>query len=1298
MATIVLQAVGAFLGGALGKVGAAIGSAAGAMAGYALDRSLLEGTRRIEGPRLGSVRPFQAEEGVPLPRVYGTVRIGGNLIWATRFEESRKTERRGSKGGPKVTTYSYFCNVAFALCEGEIAGIRRVWADGREIDLERVTMRVHNGAQDQAPDPLIEAKQGAGNTPAYRGVAYVVFDRLPLGDYGNRIPQFQFEVMRPVGALNPLVRAVALLPGSTEYGLDPRPVTRSPRPGETVQVNRNVLHGASDLVASLDELQALHPNLEDIAVVVTCFGDDLRAGACTITPRVTTTSGSDFSEPWSVCGIARETAIEVSTADGASAFGGTPSDRSVVECIPEIRSRGLRVTLYPFVMMDIPADNGLPDPYGGASQAAYPWRGRITCHPAPGETGSADKTATARTQIDAFAGSASADDFVVAGSSVSAPGLSLDWGYRRFVLHYAHLAAAAGGVDAFLIGSELRGLTTVRDAAGAFPFVEELCGLASQVRAILGTEAAITYGADWSEYFGHHPADGTGDVLFHLDPLWTHEAVSAVGIDNYMPLADWRDGDVDGSGIDGFNGPGDVAKLREAIASGEGFDWYYESVEARLARVRTPITDGAYGKPWTFRTKDLHGWWANEHVNRIGGVEADEPTEWVPAGKPIWFTELGCPAVDKGANQPNVFPDAKSSENAVPWFSSSGRSDDGQKAFLLAHLETWVPGQPKFDADANPVSADYGGRMVDPGRIFLWAWDARPFPAFPGRPDLWKDADNWARGHWLNGRACGVRIGDLIAAIFADHGLAAPDVSAVPGTAGGYLVDAPATARAALEPIVGLYGIGVREDDGNLVFFDEGRSADPTLQVDELVVPEEGATIEHVRRSTVETPTSAELTFADPLRGYQMAVARAGVPSVLAETTALAFPGCLDSGGGEALLADWLRRAAAARETATIMLPANAVDVEPGRIIRLPSGDQRDYIVTEVDGGIGRTAALRRIARAVGTPWPVGSVPAAGPHHAIAGKPHVLMLDLPTMPGGESSQDNFRMAATASPWRGQVAYSSPEDSGYAYGTAIDGPATIGALAAPLGPGREGRLDHGGAIVVELYGGELSSVSQAQMLAGANTGAIGADNGIWEVVQFGDAEEIAPSTWRLSRLLRGQLGTGDAMAAGAASGAPFVLLDGSVVKAGLAPEQAGLQLNWKVGPIGHDFGGSEFVTQPATGGLRARLPLAPAHLRARRLAGGDVRLCWIRRGRIDADGWLAEDIPLGEETEAYRVEVADEGGAVLRRVTVTQQQWTYAASLIDTDFPSLPAVAWVTVRQLGTTVGAGLGARIDVALS
>ena len=540
MATILLQAAGAFLGGMLGPIGSTIGTAAGALAGYAIDRALINSTRRIEGPRLTGARPFTAEEGASLPRIYGTARVGGTLIWATRFKETRSTRRQG-KLGPKVTEHAYHGNAAFALCEGEIAGIRRVWADGREIDRETIELRIHRGTEGQAVDPLIAAKQGMGNAPAYRGVAYAVVENLDIGEYGNRIPQMHFEVIRPIGELRKRVRAVTLIPGATEYGLSTSLVTRQKRPGDTEALNRHVLYAGTDIAASLDELQMICPNLENVALVVTWFGNDLRAGQCRLKPAVTNASTSGLSDPWRVSGITRPNAMLVSTHDGGPAYGGTPSDKSVREAIAEIKARGLKVTLYPFIMMDIPAANSLPDPYGSTSQASYPWRGRITCMPAPQLAGTADRTAAARSQIDTFCGSALRTQFAAAGDSVHFMGSPDDWGYRRFVLHYAHLAMAAGGVDAFLVGTELRGLTTLRDAADAFPFVEALCILAADVRAVLGPVCRMTYGADWSEYFGYQPGDGSGDVYFHLDGLWAHPAIDAIGIDNYMPLSDWRE-------------------------------------------------------------------------------------------------------------------------------------------------------------------------------------------------------------------------------------------------------------------------------------------------------------------------------------------------------------------------------------------------------------------------------------------------------------------------------------------------------------------------------------------------------------------------------------------------------------------------------------------------------------------------------------------------------------------------------------------------------------------------------------
>lgn len=1298
MATIVLQAAGGFLGGAFGAVGSAIGSAAGAMAGYMIDRALIDSTKRYEGPRLRTATAFTAEDGAPLPRIYGTVRTSGTLIWATRFEEVSTTERQGGKGGPKVTTYSYFANVAFALCEGEIAGVRRIWADGREIDRDAVEVRVYRGTEDQPVDPMIEAKQGAGNAPAYRGTAYVVIERFPLDDYGRRIPQFQFEVIRPAGELNERIRSIALIPGSTEYGLATTLVRQRKSPGETEAVNRHVRFAATDLEASLDELQMLCPNLKSVSLVVSWFGNDLRAGQCKIQPMVAEEDGEGLSAPWLVSGISREGAVVVSRDEsGRAAYGGTPADFSVKQAIRAIAKRGLKVALYPFIMMDLPSDNGLPDPYGGPEQAAYPWRGRITCFPAPGRPGTSDKTAAVRAQIAALAGTAGTPDFAASGDTIHFAGPAGEWSYRRFLLHYAHLAKAAGGVDAFVIGSELRGLTTLRDDQNRFPFVELLEELAGEVRAILGSGTTITYAADWSEYFGYQPADGSGDVFFHLDSLWGHPAIDAVGIDNYMPLADWRDEDAGGSNPDGFSGPYDLNALGAGIASGEGFDWYYASAEDRLERERTPITDGAYGKPWVFRYKDLVGWWSNQHFNRVGGVEEATPTAWVPKSKPIHFTELGCPAIDKGPNQPNLFPDPKSSESAVPYFSTGGRSDLAQHRFLLAHYRHWEDGGP----GANPISPVYGAPMVDLDAITLWAWDARPFPAYPLDAEMWGDSANWTGGHWLNGRLSGISASDLIAGVLADHNLPPANTDMADGMLAGYVVRHPTTARAVLASLTSLFGIGVREDGNRLMFLTEGAAEGKALKLDELVLEEHGASVERIRDPDHVLPAMAHLDYTDLMNEHQSATA--AIDHIGAKgtgTTYLSFPGVLSQGEANRLLRAFLRRQWDGRERVIFSVPFGEQRLGPGSIIRLLE-ERSDYLVDEIQDGLTRRVSARRIVRASDAPAPEPEMAGISNRSEafILSKPHVLFLDLPMRPGEEVPQDQFRLAARTVPWRRQAVLASPESSGFALRATLDRRAVLGVLEENLPPGRVlGRIDRSAMLTVRLYEGELESVSRAQLLNGANAVAVKSLNGIWEILQFEGAEEIAPSIWRLSRLLRGQLGTDDAMQAGAANGADVVLLDEAIRPAGLRAEEIGLELNWRVGPAGSDISEENFLlAQGVSGGVRALLPLSPVHLRARKI-DGDIHIGWKRRGRINADSWLGDEIPLGEERELYRIEIAPQGGAPVRTAISEEPSWTYSAAMQADDFTQDPEAIEVSVRQLSAAAGGGIAARRTIYLS
>lgn len=197
MATLILSAVGTAVGGP-------IGGAVGALLGRAVDSEVI-GSRTREGPRLTELAVTTSSYGQPVPRIYGTMRIAGTIIWATDLVESSETS--GGKGEPRTTNYSYSMSFAVALSSRPVASIGRVWADGallrgRAGDLKvGGTMRLHTGTGDQPVDPLIAADKGV-QACAFRGLAYVVFEDLELASFGNRIPALSFEVDAGDGTLD----------------------------------------------------------------------------------------------------------------------------------------------------------------------------------------------------------------------------------------------------------------------------------------------------------------------------------------------------------------------------------------------------------------------------------------------------------------------------------------------------------------------------------------------------------------------------------------------------------------------------------------------------------------------------------------------------------------------------------------------------------------------------------------------------------------------------------------------------------------------------------------------------------------------------------------------------------------------------------------------------------------------------------------------------------------------------------------------------------------------------------------
>jgi hypothetical protein len=1182
-----------------------------------------------------------------------------------------------------TVSYRYFANLAVAICEGPVSFVRRIWADGREVDLTTVTMRVHTGWEGQQPDPLILAREGP--SPAYRGVAYVVFERLALADYGNRIPQFSFEVVRRVGGgATDMIRAVTLIPGATEFGYDQTQRIQSYGDGVTQPENRHQLHSHNDMYAALDQMQLLLPAVARVSIVASWFGTDLRAGHCRIEPRVERSIKTLEGVEWQVAGLTRASAAPVSlTTTGTPAYGGTPNDLAIIEAIQSARARGLAPTLYPFIMMDVPAGNGLPDPYGRAEQPPYPWRGRVTCHPAAGQAATVDATATAEAQVAAFIGTLTPGEISWDGERMlcAKPG---EWSFRRHILHYARLAEAAGGVDAFVIGSEMIGLTRVRGANGSYPMVDALVALAADVRAVLGSETKITYAADWTEY-GAHARNGGQDVSFPLDPLWASANVDAVGLDWYPPLTDWRDGP-DNADAAIASGPAELDYLRNGLVSGEGFDWYYPDASARLAQERWPITDGAHGKPWVFRPKDLPNWWLNLHVGRSGGVETGA-TAWQPGSKPIWLTEVGFPAVDKSANGPNVFPDPKSAESAAPPFSTGARDDLVQMRALEAVLTGLDPSRAGFLPHANPVSPVTGLRMIDPARIYVWTWDARPFPAFPDLSDVWADGPNWESGHWITGRAEGAPLDRLIPALLADYGLPAAGFAGVDGFVDGYVLDRPMSAREAIEPLARSFGVDAVMGDGLRMIGRAGRIA-AEITSDDIVPDAEGRPWTLTRAQETELARELRLGFIDGEGEYrQAAVASRRLSGAARREIGLETAIVTRRAEAKRLADIRLQESWAARETASFSVSPRLIALEPGDVVRLPVGaGGRLMRITGIEDGAARRIEARLVEPAIYRSASGRTPRKPRPAPKLPGKPHVVAFDAPSPFGGAPVLQ--ALAVFADPWPGGFAVSRSDGEGAPFryiGDAL-APALAGRTLNALAPGPVWRWDRANRLDVAFSGDPPASITEFEALAGGNRLALRGEDGVWEVFSAAGAELIGQRTVRLSGLLRGLDGTEATAFRAVPAGAQVILLDETLVPVASDMSLIGREVRYRVGPFDRDAADPTVAETTATIRSDALLPRMPVHARARREAGG-VRISWIRQTRKGGDAWEPVDVPLSEDREAYRVTIFS-GPAMLRVMESEAQYLLYAAGEELADFGVPQSALSIRISQLSPVAGEG----------
>lgn len=1244
MATIALAVVGNYVGG---PQGAQIGATIGSYVDMALISSLQDGQRLPDriGSQLDNLKVQTSAYGQTIPQVFGYMRMGGNVIWSQDIKETERRESHSSGGGKggigeqEVTqtsvTYSYSITLAIAVCEGLIEEITGIWADSKKLDATTISSasgkyEVHLGAEDQDVSSIIESYNGVGNTPAYRGLAYVVIEDFPLAEYGNRIPNFTFEVKRPVQfdpSVEDKVKDIAIIPGSGEFVYSTSvtekfaiSTVRNPpiQIGKAEAVNMQNFDNTANVNVAVEQMQKTLPNLEWVAVIVNWFitSKDMSIGEVVPKIEFSAETGATTPDTWEVGSFTRSTAQLVETfPDGSVTYGGTPSDHTVIELCTKLKAAGYNVLLYPMPLVDTVDET--------AGEDDKPWRGRLV----PASTSECN-----------------------------------DWftktnGYNAFIRHYSQLSGLADQIDAFVIGTELVGITTYDSGSNTYPGVTNLKTLAGLVAGdFSGSGVQITYAADWSEY---HSVNG----YYHLDPLWADANIDFVGIDNYMPLTP----DLPQSQIT-------QELIQQYWEDGEGWEYFYTDSVNRTGKTDYTPNDGTSPFAW----KNIEQWWNSAHSN------SGTPTGWTAKMKPIWFTEFGFPSVDGATNQPNVFVDPSSVESFYPRGSRERVDFVAQRDAVEATLDFW-----------QAKNAQSGNSDLVP-RMFLWTWDARPYPFFPDLLDVWADGRNWKTGHWVNGKFGISALGAIIADLLEQVGLTSADydVEELDDPVEGYFINQRQTVRSHLELLRSLYFFDVVESDGILKFIKRGNASSATINEEELI-PEENndirLAVKITRKQELELPRQVDVSFINRPSGYLSTVQTAQRQTVNAvDKVGISAPLVMSDSQGRQRAEQGLYTAWVARTLYEFALPPKYAFIDAGDVITLTVNNV-NHVMRVASTQYGRMGIqkIRALAEDISTydfyiePGEANPNPIAGD---ILSPTRLELMDLPRFPSdsGDLGAMRIAMAGQGESWRGVVLYRS-DDGGEAGGNTFysiastDAESIMGNVLSEIVSGPRNNWDYANQIDVVILSGELQSVTELGLLNGANACVCGN-----EIIQFQNATLIGGNQYRLSKLLRGRLGTEHEMGNHSA-GERFIFLDSAVLKNDFLINGFGLLRYYKPVTVGDTLANTTEATFTYTGNTFK--PLSPVHIAGSRDGSGNLTITWVRRTRIDGDWRNGVNVPLGEESESYEVDIMD-GSNVVRTILASSETASYTAAQQIADFGSIQSSVTVKVYQMSAVIGRG----------
>lgn len=560
----------------------------------------------------------------------------------------------------------------------------------------------------------------------------------------------------------------------------------------------------------------------------------------------------------------------------------------------------------------------------------------------------------------------------------------------------------------------------------------------------------------------------------------------------------------------------------------------------------------------------------------------------------------------------------------------------------------------------------------------------------------------------------GVGLGAVVTDLCARAGLTAADVdvSDLTATVPGYVIGRQTTVRGALETLSQAWGFDATESDDQLRFRLRGRDPVMTLPAEELVPLDErtGETWRERRLQEVELPERVSVIYmdrgADYTQGTQSAKRIAQPTATMASRSqvSLDLALALDAERAKEIATRSLNTAWLERSIYEAMLTSAALRLDPTDVIEVvfASGTTFRTRITQLDVGADYALSLRGVSEAV--PLYVAQFAAdtgAGTPAQVIAAQATTRLFLPDLPllrdsddtGGAGSRRYVLMAGYGAPgWPGAGLYHSTDGSAWAqvargvqeaaWGAAVN---ALGAPRSPFATDEDNHL----TVFMTTGADRLESVTQEALVNGANGAMLLRSDGTAEVLQFRDVTQNADGSMTLSGLLRGRRGT-ELWTQGHVPGAAFVLLDPDDIEHQVtALSEIGLPRSWKAVGLGTRFEDAEIQRITPLG--RDLMPYAPCHLRVAPSADpAGIQIIWVRRTRLGGalrDG--TGEVPLGEASEAYEVDILDgPAGVVLRTLSSATPSVVYAEADMLADFGAVPASLTLSVYQISAAIGRG----------